>query len=130
MSICRTCVCSCVSLMHNSNNYLYNGYKVVPSAHRLPDGSFASNLLLERHSGSEKGNRYSSTFSTISRTKRKRSVIHASGHGNGSTPAADQSAAVRSRFAASSRWVRGKSLLDPSKRRAVKACPSHPLFSV
>ncbi|MEA3091896.1 MAG: hypothetical protein QOJ04_3238, partial [Caballeronia sp.] len=44
--------------MHNSNIYLYNGYKVVPSAHRLPDGSFASNLLLERHSGSEKGNRY------------------------------------------------------------------------
>ena len=44
--------------MHNSNIYLYNGYKVVPSAHRLPDGSFASNLLLERHSGTEKGNRY------------------------------------------------------------------------
>jgi len=45
-------------LMHNSKTYQYNGYKVVPSAHRLPDGSFASNLLLERNSGSEKGNRY------------------------------------------------------------------------
>jgi hypothetical protein len=26
----------------------YNGYAVTPSAHRLPDGSFSSNLFLER----------------------------------------------------------------------------------
>ncbi|WP_087660097.1 hypothetical protein [Caballeronia terrestris] len=35
--------------MHNNNsNYRYNGYSVSPSAHRLPDGWFASNLLLVR----------------------------------------------------------------------------------
>jgi hypothetical protein len=35
--------------MHNSNIHHYKSYKILPSAHRLPDGSFASNLLLERH---------------------------------------------------------------------------------
>ena len=35
--------------MHNNNsNYRYNGYSVSPSAHRLPDGWFAANLLLIR----------------------------------------------------------------------------------
>jgi hypothetical protein len=34
----------------------YNGYAVQPSAHRLPDGSFSSNLLLER-TDSEHGDR-------------------------------------------------------------------------
>jgi hypothetical protein len=45
--------------MHNKT-YIhdYNGYKVVPFAHRLPDGSFASNLVLERCSSSDKEGRY------------------------------------------------------------------------
>jgi hypothetical protein len=35
--------------MHNNNSkYLHNGYSVSPSAHRLPDGWFAANLLLVR----------------------------------------------------------------------------------
>ncbi|MDE1182210.1 hypothetical protein [Paraburkholderia sp.] len=34
--------------MQNSTIHHYNGYAVKPSAHRLPDGSFSSNLLLER----------------------------------------------------------------------------------
>ncbi len=51
-------VYSYVSPMHNSKIYQYNGYKVVAFAHRLPDGLFASNLLLERNSGHEKGSRY------------------------------------------------------------------------
>jgi hypothetical protein len=34
--------------MHN-NKYQYHGYSVSPSAHPLPDGWFAANLLLERH---------------------------------------------------------------------------------
>ncbi|CDY75234.1 ATPase involved in DNA repair [Caballeronia glathei] len=44
--------------MHNPYIHNYNGYKVVPSAHRLPDGSFASNLLLERHGGADRAMRY------------------------------------------------------------------------
>ena len=34
--------------MQNKHIHHYNGYAVQPSAHRLPDGSFSSNLLLER----------------------------------------------------------------------------------
>jgi hypothetical protein len=34
--------------MQNKQIQQYNGYAVHPSAHRLPDGSFSSNLLLER----------------------------------------------------------------------------------
>ncbi len=34
--------------MQNTAIHQYNGYAVQPSAHRLPDGSFSSNLLLER----------------------------------------------------------------------------------
>ncbi|MDR6393216.1 hypothetical protein AB3X82_25125 [Paraburkholderia phenoliruptrix] len=34
--------------MQNKHIHHYNGYAVKPSAHRLPDGSFSSNLLLER----------------------------------------------------------------------------------
>lgn len=44
--------------MHNSKISQYNGYKVVAFAHRLPDGLFASNLLLERNCGARKGNCY------------------------------------------------------------------------
>jgi hypothetical protein len=33
--------------MRNKHIQQYNGYAVQPSAHRLPDGSFSSNLLLE-----------------------------------------------------------------------------------
>jgi hypothetical protein len=40
------------SKMQNKQIQEYNGYAVQPSTHRLPDGSFSSNLLLERiHSG-------------------------------------------------------------------------------
>ena len=34
--------------MQKKHIHHYNGYAVKPSAHRLPDGSFSSNLLLER----------------------------------------------------------------------------------
>ncbi|MDR6472445.1 hypothetical protein J2777_006187 [Paraburkholderia graminis] len=34
--------------MQNKHIHHYNGYAVQPSAHRLPDGTFSSNLLLER----------------------------------------------------------------------------------
>jgi hypothetical protein len=34
--------------MQSKHIHHYNGYAVQPSAHRLPDGSFSSNLLLER----------------------------------------------------------------------------------
>jgi hypothetical protein len=34
--------------MQNNQIHQYHGYAVQPSAHRLPDGSFSSNLLLER----------------------------------------------------------------------------------
>ncbi|MBP0595326.1 hypothetical protein J8I87_37915 [Paraburkholderia sp. LEh10] len=34
--------------MKNERIQQYNGYAVQPWAHRLPDGSFSSNLLLER----------------------------------------------------------------------------------
>jgi hypothetical protein len=34
--------------MQTKQIHYYNGYAVQPSAHRLPDGSFSSNLLLER----------------------------------------------------------------------------------
>jgi hypothetical protein len=34
--------------MQSKHFQQYNGYAVQPSAHRLPDGSFSSNLLLER----------------------------------------------------------------------------------
>jgi hypothetical protein len=44
--------------MQNSNTQNYNGYKVQPSTHRLPDGSFASNLLLERTSRAGEDMRY------------------------------------------------------------------------
>jgi hypothetical protein len=46
---------------NNMNKFFiqqYHGYQIVPSAHRLPDGSFASNLVLERKAGTTKGNRY------------------------------------------------------------------------
>ncbi|MFC0396956.1 hypothetical protein [Paraburkholderia rhizosphaerae] len=33
--------------MQNKQTQQYNGYAVQPSAHRLPDGSFSSNLLLQ-----------------------------------------------------------------------------------
>jgi hypothetical protein len=44
--------------MHNSYIHNYHGYKVVPFAHRLPDGSFASNLVLERCGGPDEGGQY------------------------------------------------------------------------
>jgi hypothetical protein len=38
-----------LSLMQNNKHlHHYNGYSVAPSAHRLPDGWFAANLLLVR----------------------------------------------------------------------------------
>ncbi len=41
--------CGRLSLMQNNKNlHHYNGYSISPSAHRLPDGRFAANLLLTR----------------------------------------------------------------------------------
>jgi hypothetical protein len=38
-----------LSRMQNTNYiHQYNGYSISPSAHRLPDGWFAANLLLTR----------------------------------------------------------------------------------
>jgi hypothetical protein len=44
--------------MQNQYIHHYNGYCVLPSAHRLPDGSFAANLLLERDSTAPQSDRY------------------------------------------------------------------------
>ncbi|WGS47592.1 hypothetical protein LFL97_41460 (plasmid) [Burkholderia sp. JSH-S8] len=44
--------------MQNKPIQRYNGYAVQPSAHRLPDGSFSSNLLLERTDGACAEGRY------------------------------------------------------------------------
>ncbi|WP_087135511.1 hypothetical protein [Caballeronia arationis] len=35
-------------MQNNKHIHQYNGYSVSPSAHRLPDGWFAANLLLTR----------------------------------------------------------------------------------
>jgi hypothetical protein len=37
--------------MQHKQTQQYNGYTIQPSTHRLPDGSFSSNLLLERIDG-------------------------------------------------------------------------------
>ncbi len=44
--------------MHNKQIQQYNGYTVQPSAHRLPDGSFSSNLLLKRNDSARAEGRY------------------------------------------------------------------------
>ena len=44
--------------MQNEQIHQYNGYAVNPSAHRLADGSFSSNLLLERTDGAHGESRY------------------------------------------------------------------------
>jgi len=44
--------------MHNKQIQQYNGYSVQPSAHRLSDGSFSSNLLLERTDSARAEGRY------------------------------------------------------------------------
>lgn len=44
--------------MQNKQIQQYNGYAVHPSAHRLPDGSFSSNLLLERTDNARTEGRY------------------------------------------------------------------------
>lgn len=45
--------------MQNEQIQHYNGYTVQSSAHRLPDGSFSSNLLLELIDGARAEGRYS-----------------------------------------------------------------------
>ncbi|MDR8071105.1 hypothetical protein [Burkholderia cenocepacia] len=44
--------------MDNQRIQQCNGYAVQPSAHRLPDGSFSSNLLLERADSTHGEGRY------------------------------------------------------------------------
>jgi len=44
--------------MQDKQIHHYNGYAVKPSAHRLPDGSFSSNLLLERADSARSEGRY------------------------------------------------------------------------
>ena len=44
--------------MQNTQIQYYNGYAVQSSAHRLPDGSFSSNLLLERIDSAQAEGRY------------------------------------------------------------------------
>jgi hypothetical protein len=45
--------------MQNVHIQQYNGYAVQPSAHRLPDGHFSSNVLLERIDSARAEGRYS-----------------------------------------------------------------------
>ena len=44
--------------MKTTQTYHYNGYAIQPSAHRLPDGTFSSNLLLERADSARADSRY------------------------------------------------------------------------
>lgn len=44
--------------MQTKHHHQYNGYAVQPSAHRLPDGSFSSNLLLESTNSGRSEGRY------------------------------------------------------------------------
>ena len=44
--------------MHIKQVQHYNGYAVQPSAHRLPDGSFSSNLQLQRSGSFRAEGRY------------------------------------------------------------------------
>ncbi|MGF6266860.1 hypothetical protein OKW49_007853 [Paraburkholderia youngii] len=44
--------------MQNKQVQQYNGYAVQSSAHRLPDGNFSSNLLLERLDNARAEGRY------------------------------------------------------------------------
>lgn len=44
--------------MQRKQIHQYNGYAVQPSAHRLPDGSFSSNVLLERIDSARAEGRY------------------------------------------------------------------------
>jgi hypothetical protein len=44
--------------MHTKQTQHYNGYSVHPSAHRLPDGSFSSDLLLKRADCTQAEGRY------------------------------------------------------------------------
>jgi hypothetical protein len=44
--------------MQNKHIHHYHGYRVLASAHRLPDGSFSANLLLERHGAASGADRY------------------------------------------------------------------------
>lgn len=48
--------------MQNKTVQQYNGYNVEPTAHRLRDGSFSSNLLLDRM-GSPQGEGHFSFYS-------------------------------------------------------------------
>lgn len=41
-------LCQIITIMHNQTIRMYRGYAVQPSAHRLPDGCFSSNVTLER----------------------------------------------------------------------------------
>jgi hypothetical protein len=45
---CRAGVARLSLMQNNKHLHHYNGYSVSPSAHRLPDGWFAANLLLVR----------------------------------------------------------------------------------
>src|ERR1700733_4342867 len=45
---CRAGVARLPLMQNNKHLHHYNGYSVSPSAHRLPDGWFAANLLLVR----------------------------------------------------------------------------------
>ncbi|HDR8859066.1 hypothetical protein WS98_01580 [Burkholderia territorii] len=53
----------------------YNGYAVQPSAHRLPDGSFSSNLLIER-TGSPGDERRYQFYSLDYFTSEKQALQH------------------------------------------------------
>ncbi|WP_042304001.1 hypothetical protein [Paraburkholderia kururiensis] len=44
--------------MQRKQIHQYNGYAVQPSAHRLADGSFSSNVLLERIDSARAEGRY------------------------------------------------------------------------
>jgi hypothetical protein len=58
--------------MHTKHTQQYNGYAVQPSAHRLPDGCFSSNLLLERTNSAQAEASTGSIRSITSRAKNRR----------------------------------------------------------
>jgi hypothetical protein len=64
--------------MHSPPSQQYRGYAVRPSAHRLPDGHFSSNLLLERPDARVVGTTY--RFYSLDYFHSEEEAIHYSNH--------------------------------------------------
>ncbi len=64
--------------MQSKQSQQYNGYAVQPSAHRLPDGTFSSNLLLERIDSARAEGRY--WFYSLDYFKNEEQALQHSAH--------------------------------------------------